>query len=88
MVAVSKSKAEAPKVAAVPVVVKRVVLRRVASPRKDVFPSRTGLTDGERALLMLMQRHPETALEVSKANLGLIEIQPIEIRPLQAEIDQ
>jgi hypothetical protein len=76
------------KVAATPVVVKRVVRRRVALPRRDVFPSPTGLTDGERALLALMQRHPEMALEVSKTKLGLIEIQPIEILPLQAEIDQ
>lgn len=62
--------------------------RRVSLPKKEVFPSPTGLTDGERALLALVKHHPETAFEVGKTNLELIEIQPLEIRPLQTERGQ
>ena len=81
---VHEAKAEAP------VAEKRVVRpRRAVLRKKDVFPSPTGLTEGERALLMLTQRHPETALKVvSKSSLEPIEIQLLEIRPIQTDSGQ
>jgi hypothetical protein len=76
--------------AAVPVVKERVVRRRgMVSPKKDVFPSPMGLTEGERALLRLMQQHPEAAfMAVSKSSLEPIEIPLLEICPIEAESGQ
>jgi hypothetical protein len=61
---------------------KPVMVRRVGLPKRATFPSPTGLTDGERALLRLMQQHPDLALEVSKFNAGLLDIRPL---PLEAD---
>ncbi len=56
-------------IAEAPVAAKHVVRPlRAGLPKKDVFPSQTGLTEGERALLMLMQRHPETALKAASTS--------------------
>ena len=63
----------------------RRTVRSVALPRLAVFPTPAPLTDGERALLALMQQHPNAAREVAarlNANLEPIEIAPLEIVPL------
>jgi hypothetical protein len=54
-------------------------------PRQSVFPTPVPLTAGEKALLSLMQKHPEAAQWKSSEPL---EIAPLEFQPLKTEIVQ
>jgi hypothetical protein len=64
----------------------RQIRKKTVVPRQSTFPKATPLTEGERALLALAQRHPDTAAVVAanlkKANSDLPEIEPLEIAPL------
>jgi hypothetical protein len=60
-------------------------------PRQTVFPVPVPLTEGERALIALVQRHPGIVAEAAnreKRNAEAIEIEPLEIRPLRTESSQ
>ena len=65
----------------------RQIRKKADVPRQPTFPMATPLTEGERALLALAQRHPDTATVVAanlkKANSDLPEIEPLEIAPIK-----
>jgi len=66
----------------------KTVRRRVVLPKQEMFPAPSPLSSEERALLALAKWHPETAGEVSQTGLEPIEIQLLEIKPLQIESGQ
>lgn len=74
----------------VPPSLRRVVRRHVVSvrglPKQESFPSRTPLTEEEKALVRLVSRSPETATSLLAGldkNDAPIEIEPIQITPLK-----
>jgi hypothetical protein len=70
----------------------RQIKKKTVLPRQSTFPMATPLTEGERALLALAQRHPDTATVVAanlkKTSSDLPEIEPLEIAPLRTEAGQ